>query len=402
MNPNKTLAATLIAAQMLAPLAAVMSPGASAQAAASAPATENVAVVLAPPFINAQSYLVVEATSGQVIAEVNAKARRDPASLTKLMTAFIVFDALYQKQINLSQRLRIPERAWKADGARLNLPPGTPVTAEELVRGMLIHSANDAAVALAIAVAGNEGEFIARMNREAKRLGMNDTNFLNPTGLSQQGHYSTAHDLTVLSLAIMREYPQYVRFFGEKNFAIGGTTYENRNRLLFADPTVDGLKTGFTDAAGYCLAATVKRGPRRVLAVMLGAPSEAARLGEMQKLIDWAFTAYEPRQFYEARKPIQQLQVWKSTVDAIPIGFRDDVVAINVAGKTHEITTELTIPEPAFGPIQSGDKVGTLKVKRAGNLLYERDVIAFESAPAAPMWKRMWHSVVLFFKGLFK
>ncbi|TAG76894.1 MAG: D-alanyl-D-alanine carboxypeptidase, partial [Betaproteobacteria bacterium] len=183
MNFKKTLAATLIAAQMLAPLTAVVSQGASAQAPVSAPAAENVAVVLAPPFINAQSYLVVEATSGQVIGEVNAKARRDPASLTKLMTAFIVFDALYQKQINLSQRLRIPERAWKADGARLNLPPGTPVTAEELVRGMLIHSANDAAVALAIAVAGNEGEFIARMNREAKRLGMNDTNFLNPTGL---------------------------------------------------------------------------------------------------------------------------------------------------------------------------------------------------------------------------
>ncbi len=387
---------------MLAPLTAVVSQGASAQAPVSAPAAENVAVVLAPPFINAQSYLVVEATSGQVIGEVNAKARRDPASLTKLMTAFIVFDALYQKQINLSQRLRIPERAWKADGARLNLPPGTPVTAEELVRGMLIHSANDAAVALAIAVAGNEGEFIARMNREAKRLGMNDTNFLNPTGLPQQGHFSTAHDLTVLSLAIMREYPQYTRFFGEKSVMIGGTTYENRNRLLFTDATVDGLKTGFTDAAGYCLAASIKRGPRRVLAVMLGAPSDAARLGEMQKLIDWAFTAYEPRQFYEARKPIQQLQVWKSTVDAIPIGFRDDVVAINVAGKTHEITTELTIPEPAFGPIQSGDKVGTLKVKRAGNLLYERDVIAFESAPQAPMWKRMWHGVVLFFKGLFK
>ncbi len=386
---------------MLAPLTAMVSQGASAQPAA-APAAENVAVVLAPPFINAPSYLAVEATSGQVIAEVNAKARRDPASLTKLMTAFIVFDALYQKQINLGQRLRMPERAWKTDGARLNLPPGTPATAEDLVRGMLIHSANDAAVALAIAVAGNEGEFIARMNREAKRLGMTDTNFLNPTGLSQQGHYSTAHDLTVLSLAIMREYPQFLRFFSEKSFTIGTSTYENRNRLLFTDPTVDGLKTGFTDAAGYCLAATVKRGPRRVLAVMLGAPSEAARLGEMQKLIDWAFTAYEPRQFYEARKPIQQLQVWKSTVDAIPIGFRDDVVAINVAGKTHEITTELTIPEPAFGPLQSGDKVGTLKVKRSGNLLYERDVIAFESAPAAPMWKRMWHSVLLFFKGLFK
>jgi len=200
----------------------------------------------------------------------------------------------------------------------------------------------------------------------------------------------------------MREYPQYLRFFGEKNFVIGKFTYGNRNRLLFSDPTVDGLKTGFTEAAGYCLAATIKRGPRRVLAIMLGAPSEAARQGEMQKLIEWAFTAYEPRQLYSARSPIQKLTVWKSTTDMIPIGFNDDVVAINIAGKTHEITSELIIPEPAFGPIQSGDKVGTLKVKRAGNLLYERDVIAFESAPQAPLWKRMWHSLVLVIKGLFK
>jgi serine-type D-Ala-D-Ala carboxypeptidase (penicillin-binding protein 5/6) len=396
---KKIIAVTTLCAFVIssAPLIAQTAP-----AATGAPPIAVAEAVTAAPFVNAASYMVIEATSGQVLAESATKRRRDPASLTKLMTAYIVFDALYQKQINMTQRLRMPERAWRADGARLSPPPGTPITAEELVRGMLIHSANDAAVALAISVAGNESEFVARMNREAKRLGMEDTNFLNPTGLSQQGHYSSAHDMAVLSLAILRDFPQYARFFGEKSFAFAGSVFENRNRLLFADPSVDGMKTGFTDAAGWCLVTTVNRAPRKLLIVLLGAPSESARVTETQKLIDWAFSAYEPRRFHEARKPIQQLEVWKSTADGIPIGFRDDVTAVNFAGKTHEITTELTIPEPAFGPIQSGDKVGTLRVKRAGNLLYERDVIAFESAPAAPMWKRMWHSVVLFFKGLFK
>jgi serine-type D-Ala-D-Ala carboxypeptidase (penicillin-binding protein 5/6) len=366
------------------------------------PQAVEAASVIAQPFVNAAAYVVVEATSGQVIADSNSKKRRDPASLTKLMTAYVVFEALYQKQLNLGQRLRVPERAWKAEGSRLSIQPGTPVTTEDLVRGLLIHSANDAAVALAISVAGNESEFVARMNREAKRLGMEDTNFLNPTGLSQQGHYSSAHDLTVLSLALMREYPQYMKFFSEKSFTLGGTTYENRNRMLALDATVDGLKTGFTDAAGWCLVTTVKRAPRKLLVVLMGAPNEAARVSETQKLIDWAFTAYEPRRFHEAGKPIQQLEIWKSTIDAIPVGFRDDVTAINIAGKTHEITTELTIAEPAFGPLVAGDKVGVLKVKRAGNLLYERDVVAFEAAPQAPMWKRMWHGFVLFWKNLFK
>jgi serine-type D-Ala-D-Ala carboxypeptidase (penicillin-binding protein 5/6) len=355
-----------------------------------------------PPPVAAAAYLVVEATSGQVLAEGNAKARRDPASLTKLMTAYIVFEALHQKQLTLGQRVRVPERAWKAEGSRMFIEPGSPVTAEDLLRGLIIQSGNDAAIALAIAVSGNEGEFISRMNREAKRLGMNDTNFLNPTGLTQQGHFSTAHDLAVLSLALMRDYPQYMKFYGERTFTHNNITQPNRNRLMADDPTVDGLKTGHTDAAGWCLIATVNRAPRRLLTVVLGASSEAARIAESRKLIDWAFSAYEPRRFYEAGKSIQSLTVWKSTVDQIPIGFRDDVTAVNTRGKSHEITTELTIPEPKIGPIQAGDTVGVLKVKRSGNLLYERDVVALEAAPQAGFVKRTWHTIVLWWKSIFK
>ncbi len=354
------------------------------------------------PAVNAAAYLVVEATSGQVLAESNTKQRRDPASLTKLMTAYLVFDALHQKQLSLSQRLRVPERAWKAEGSRMFIEPGAPITTEDLLRGLIIQSGNDAAIALAIAVAGNEGEFVTRMNREAKRLGMEDTQFLNPTGLTQQGHYSTAHDLAILSLALMRNFPQYTKFYAEKSYTHNRIVQENRNRLLFSDATVDGLKTGHTEAAGWCLIATVNRPPRRLLTVLLGAPSEAIRINDSRKLIDWAFTAFEGRRLYEGGKAIQQLTVWKSTVDSIPVGFRDDVTAVTDTGRGSNISTELVIPEPKIGPVTAGDTVGVLKVKRAGNIIYERDVVAMESAPGAPMWKRMWHSVVLLWKGIFK
>jgi len=374
-------------------------PATPAAAAATAASTSTPIVA---PAINAAAYLVVEATSGQVLTESNTKQRRDPASLTKLMTAYLVFDALHQKQLSLGQRLRVPERAWKAEGSRMFIEPGVPITTEDLLRGLIIQSGNDAAIALAIAVAGNESEFVARMNREAKRLGMDDTQFLNPTGLTQQGHYSTAHDLAILALALMRNFPQYTKFYAEKSYTHNRIVQENRNRLLFSDPTVDGLKTGHTDAAGWCLIATVNRPPRKLLTVVLGAPSEALRIAESRKLIDWAFTAFEGRKLFEGGKAIQQLTVWKSTVDAIPVGFRDDVTAVSDTGKGSTITTELTIPEPRLGPLVAGDTVGKLRVLRAGSLIYERDLVAMESAPAAPMWKRAWHSVVLWWKGIFK
>ena len=370
--------------------------------APAAPAAVVAAEPVAMPAINASAYLVVEATSGQVLAESNTKQRRDPASLTKLMTAYLVFDALHQKQLTLSQRLRVPERAWKAEGSRMFIEPGAPVTTEDLLRGLIIQSGNDAAIALAIAVAGNESEFVSRMNREAKKLGMEDTQFLNPTGLTQQGHFSTAHDLAILSLALMRNFPQYIKFYAEKSYMHNKIVQENRNRLLFSDATVDGLKTGHTDAAGWCLIATVNRPPRKLLTVLLGAPSEALRIAESRKLIDWAFTAYEGRKLFEGGKAIRQLTVWKSTVDSIPVGFRDDVTAVTNTGKNWNVTTEVTISEPRLAPLAAGDPVGKLRVLRAGNVIYERDVIAMESAPTAPMWKRMWHSVILFWKGLFK
>ena len=394
--------ATLAAAGLLFAQSAVMPATPAPPTGAALAAGAAASAPIAAPAINAAAYLVVEATSGQVLAESNTKLRRDPASLTKLMTAYLVFDALHQKQLSLGQRLPVPERAWKAEGSRMFIEPGVPITTEDLLRGLIIQSGNDAAIALAIAVASNESEFVARMNREAKRLGMADTQFLNPTGLTQQGHYSTAHDLAILALALMRNFPQYTKFYAEKSYTYNRIVQENRNRLLFSDPTVDGLKTGHTEAAGWCLIATVNRPPRKLLTVVLGAPSEALRIAESRKLIEWAFTAYEGRKLFEGGKAIQQLAVWKSTVDAIPVGVREDVIAVSDAGKGSSISTELTIPEPRLGPLAAGDTVGKLRVLRAGSVIYERDVIAMESAPGAPMWKRAVHSIVLWWKGMFK
>jgi serine-type D-Ala-D-Ala carboxypeptidase (penicillin-binding protein 5/6) len=399
---KKTFFAASASGAALLAVGLIFAQSAVMPATPAAPSTLSVAAPVAPPAVNAAAYLVVEATSGQVLAESNTKQRRDPASLTKLMTAYLVFDALHQKQLSLSQRLRVPERAWKAEGSRMFIEPGTPVTTEDLLRGLIIQSGNDAAIALAISVAGNEGDFIARMNREAKKLGMEDTQFLNPTGLTQQGHYSTAHDLAILSLALMRNFPQYTKFYAEKSYTHNRIVQENRNRLLFTDPTVDGLKTGHTDAAGWCLISTVNRPPRKLLTVLLGAPSEATRINESRKLIDWAFTVFEAKKLFEGGKAIQQLTVWKSTVDVIPVGFRDDVTAVTDTGRGANLTTELTIPEPRLGPLAAGDTVGKLVVKRAGSVIYERDVIAMEAAPGAPIWKRMWHGFVLFWKGLLK
>ena len=405
---NKSLSAllaagaTVAAANLLFAQSAVMPATPAPPTVAAAAAAAAASAPIAAPAINAAAYLVVEATSGQVLAESNTKQRRDPASLTKLMTAYLVFDALHQKQLSLGQRLPVPERAWKAEGSRMFIEPGVPITTEDLLRGLIIQSGNDAAIALAIAVAGNESEFVSRMNREAKRLGMEGTQFLNPTGLTQQGHYSTAHDLAILALALMRNFPQYTKFYAEKSYTYNRIVQENRNRLLFSDPTVDGLKTGHTEAAGWCLIATVNRPPRKLLTVVLGAPSEALRIAESRKLIDWAFTAYEGRKLFEGGKAIQQLAVWKSTVDAIPVGVREDVIAVSDAGKGSSISTELTIPEPRLGPLVAGDTVGKLRVLRAGSVIYERDVIAMESAPSASIWKRAVHSVVLWWKGMFK
>ncbi|MCS6995666.1 MAG: D-alanyl-D-alanine carboxypeptidase [Casimicrobiaceae bacterium] len=349
----------------------------------------------APPPVQAAAYLVVEATSGQVLAESRADERRAPASLTKLMTAYLAFDALYQKKLSLTQRYPLPERAWRVEGSRAFARPGVPVTGEDLVRGLIVASGNDAAIALAQVIAGGEGAFVDAMNREAQRLGLVNTRFMNASGLPEQGQYSTARDLAQLALALERDFPQYRRVFAERSFTHGGVTVANRNSLLASDPSVDGMKTGQAEAAGFNLVATAYRPPRRVLVVLLGAPSDGARAADARRLIEWAFTAFEAERFHEAGQVVEARRVWKSDVQTLPIGFRSDVVAVAPTGQRASLSTEWRLREPLVAPIRAGEPVGTLRVKRAGHLLYEREVIALESAPEAGLIKRAWHGLLL-------
>ena len=354
------------------------------------------------PEIAARAYLLLDVTANQILAEKDIDSPVEPASLTKLMTAYLVFDALHQKKLSLTQRLRVPERAWKAEGSRMFIEPGAPVPAEDLLRGLIVQSGNDAAVALAIAVAGNEGEFIARMNREAKRLGMNDTQFLNPTGLSQQGHYSTAHDLAVLSLALLRDFPQYARFYAEKSFTHGRITQENRNRLLFLDPTVDGLKTGHTEAAGYCLIATAKRGDadkaRRLISVVLGTNSDVARMQESQKLLNYGYQFFDAQRLYKRNDPVATLEIFKGAQNNVKLGFERDMWLTLPKDKFANLKATLSTQQPMMAPLLKGQKAGVMKLTQNDKLIAELPVVALEDVPLAGVLGRGWDAIRLLFK----
>ena len=266
----------------------------------------------------AAAWLLVDVTSGQTLTAVNADERRDPASLTKLMTAYLVFGALRAKTIMPSQMVNVSERAWRAEGSRMFIEPRRAVSVDELLRGMIVQSGNDASVALAELVGGSEEAFVARMNAEAARLGMPNTHFTNVTGLSGPQHYSTAADMAKLAVAVIRDYPEYYPLYSQKEFRYNNITQPNRNRLLWTDPYVDGMKTGHTDAAGWCLVASALRGDRRVLAVVLGANSDAARAAEAQKLLNWGFQAFDTVQLYQSGKQVTTLRVWKGAAPEVP------------------------------------------------------------------------------------
>src|SRR6266568_7887578 len=276
------------------------------------------------PAIAAKSYLLIDTLSGQTLASQNADEPREPASLTKLMTAYLVFRALREKEILPSQMVNVSERAWRAEGSRMFIEPKKAVSVDELLRGEIVQSGNDAAIALAEAVSGSEEAFVVRMNQEATRLGMKNTRFANATGLPSPQHVSSAADLARVAAAIIKDFPEYYPLYALKEYRYNNITQANRNRLLWTDPFVDGMKTGFTDAAGYCLIASAKRGPRRLVSVVLGAGSDAARASESQKLLNYGFQFYDTVQLYQTGQPVSTLKVWKGAVDSVAAGFVAD------------------------------------------------------------------------------
>lgn len=350
------------------------------------------------PSIAASVHLLVDVTSGQTLASVNGDERRDPASLTKLMTAYLVFGALRAKTIQPSQMVNVSERAWRAEGSRMFIEPRRAVSVDELLRGMIIQSGNDAAIALAELVAGSEEAFVAKMNAETARLGMTNSHFANVTGLTAPEHYSTAADLARLASAVIVDYPEFYPLYAQKEFRYNGITQPNRNRLLWTDPNVDGIKTGHTDAAGWCLIASAKNGERRVLAVVLGAASDAARASEAQKLLNWGFQAFDTVRLYQSGKPIGMLKVWKGTLKEVPAGFLADRYLTLPKGKADKLALTMDAQQTLVAPIARAQPVGTVKVALEGRPVAEFPLIALEEVPEAGILGRAWDTIRLWFK----
>ena len=351
-----------------------------------------------PPALAAKSWLLVEAASGQDLAAQAPEQRLEPASLTKLMTAYLSFAAIRQGTIKLDQAVPVSQKAWKTGGSRMFIQVGTQVKVEDLLKGMIVQSGNDACVALAEAIAGDEENFAQMMNREAQRLGMQGSSFRNASGLPDPQHYTTARDLAILAGALIRDFPEeYAKYYSIKEFRYNNITQPNRNRLLYIDPTVDGLKTGHTEAAGYCLVSSAKRGSRRLLSVVLGAASDSARAQESLKLLNYGFQFYDAVQLYAKNEAASSLKVWKGKESAVKIGFSNALVIAVPKGFGPKIRTELVSQQPLIAPVALGQVLATLKVSIDDKPYGEYPVLALEAVPAAGIVGRMVDTVRLWF-----
>ncbi len=359
-----------------------------------------------PPEVAAKAYLLIDVTANQVLAAKDPDMAVEPASLTKLMTAYLVFDAVKSRKIDLKQPLPVSERAWKMPGSRMFIDPKMRVPVEDLIKGMIVQSGNDATVALAEGVGGSVERFVQMMNDQAQVLGMKNTRYLNPEGLNEPGHTTTARDLGLLATRLMRDFPEYVPFYAIKKYRFEGTPAandSNRNLLLFRDATVDGLKTGHTKAAGYCLVATAKRdfpnvGARRLLSVVLGADSENARANESQKLLNWGYSAFDAVKLFDAGQPVLSPSVWQGKSAVVKLGSFQPLVVAVPSGTAAQIKTEVARPDPLVAPFAKGQKVGSLKVLRSGQLLFEVPLVALEPVEQAGVLGRAWDAVRLWIK----
>jgi len=349
------------------------------------------------PVLNAKAWLLVDMASGQVLAAQGPGERVEPASLTKLMTAYLTFAALKSKAITLEQSVPVSPYAWKAIGSRMFIEPKKPVTVAEAMRGMIVQSGNDASIALAELIAGSEDQFAAIMNREAQRLGMKGTSFKNSTGLPDPQHYTTVEDLAKLAGAIIRDYPEFYTLYSIKEYTYNNITQPNRNRLLWLDPNVDGMKTGHTDSAGFCLIASAKRGPRRLLSVVVGTQSEAARSTESQKLLNYGFLGYDSVRLYEKGQSISSLEVWKGEARELKAGFDRELFVSVPKGQAEKIKATLNTQKPLLAPIAQGQKIGTMKVTLDGRDIAEVPVVALEKVEAAGIFGRALDTMRLWF-----
>jgi len=354
------------------------------------------AQIAPPPNLAVKAFLLKDFNSNYVIASQKSNTRIEPASLTKIMTAYLSFKALKNGHLSFTQTLPVSEAAWKVEGSKMFIEPNKPVTVDELLHGMIIQSGNDASITLADGIGGTEAQFADMMNKEATRLGMKNTHYMNATGLPDVQHYTTADDLMILATALIRDFPeQYQRLYSIKEYTYNKITQPNRNRLLWLDPNVDGMKTGHTETAGYCLIATAKRDGIRRISVVLGAPTDAARATESQKLLNYGFQYFDSKLVYKQGQSINQLKVWKGSENQVASTVADDLFVTVPKGEYANVKAMMSSTQPLIAPIKKGQVIGSVKFTLNGKTVDERNLVAAKSIDSAGILGRAWDSIKL-------
>ncbi|MBQ62817.1 MAG: serine-type D-Ala-D-Ala carboxypeptidase [Gammaproteobacteria bacterium] len=358
-------------------------------------------IIPASPQLAAQGYLLIDAATGTVLVEHNSKQRLPPASLTKIMTSFVAASEIERGTVSPKDSVDVSVKAWRMDGSRMFIQEGTQVVVQDLLRGIVIQSGNDASVALAEHIAGSEEAFVDIMNQQASRLGMVDTNFANSTGLPDENHYTTAADLARLTVALIEKYPEHYKLYSEKYFTYNNIRQPNRNSLLWRDSTVDGVKTGHTDAAGHCLIASAQREGMRLVSVVMGTQSEEARSTESQKLMTYGFRYFETVPLYSGRESLKKVRVWGGSHGSINIGLEDDIVVTIARGTRDSLAAHMDITHEIYAPLSQGQELGTLIVKVDEEVLLSQKLVALNAVEQAGFFSRLWDDIDLFFLQLF-
>ncbi|MES2578949.1 MAG: D-alanyl-D-alanine carboxypeptidase family protein [Pseudomonadota bacterium] len=354
------------------------------------------AQIAPPPTLAVKAYLLQDFNSGTIIASHEKDGRVEPASLTKIMTAYVVFSAIQQGHLKLDQTLPVSEKAWKVEGSKMFIEPNKPVTVDELLHGTIIQSGNDSSIALAEGVAGAEEQFADMMNKQAVKLGMKNTHYMNATGLPDSNHYTTANDLAILAAALIRDFPlEYRRLYSVKEYTYNKITQPNRNRLLWLDPNVDGMKTGHTESAGYCLISSSKRGDTRLVSVLLGAVSESMRASESQKLLNYGFQFYESTLVYKQSQTINNLRVFKGQDKAVAATVAKDFYLTLPKGDYAKVKANMTSQQPLIAPIKAGQVIGKITFTLDGKIINEQKLLAARSVEQAGFFGRVADSIRL-------
>lgn len=363
-------------------------------------------IVPAPPTIAAKSYIMIDANSGEVMMEGNADERHPPASLSKMMTSYVAEIELAAERLDLDDTVRISERAWRTGGSKMFVLVDSEVTVEDLMRGIVIQSGNDASIAIAEHLAGNEENFAEIMNQYALQMGLTNTHFGNSTGLPQSmtdlpPGYTTARDMAELARRIIADHPQYYGWYSEREFSYADITQSNRNRLLWQNPAVDGLKTGYTADPGYSLVASAVEDDMRLITVVMGTASEQSRLQETQKMLGYGFRYFESRKLFDGEHTLEESRIWAGQNDVVPIGLEEDLYITIARGSDSSVRTTLDINQHLEAPVAVGDVLGSLRVTQGDELLVERDLVALAAIEEGSLFKRIWDRIILFFIGLF-